>query len=708
MHSDYGIINYNLDSLCSYITSKTDTPFYFVKSKSQITYIDAYLKEISQNRELFIVYEDKYIDRSFMEDYTQNYARCFEKYEKVCSRIHFFVYPEEKEKPTGNDSLKNILLDALDHNNKEYICNNNYLGFLVIRPIPNTFIGKLCLKACTTKDNKVLNKEYKVSLFGINLSVRTIAFQEQDKFFSACATSALWSFFHAHNKCNFGDVPSASTITKIALNNQMQMTFPSKGLATNMIGDCINHFGLAVRYVDFSTKEKKGNNTDEDAFVEKKDSQDTNSIQNESRFDLKLFKEYVYTYTYSELPLILGVDVKDKGYHAITILGYEIKNPCDKGFYSHNIKYIYFHDDRVGPYTKAYIDENGIHIVDFSGKDRDSEFGVYKPIVLFIGLYSKVRIPYSLIKNFCGTITKLSLLQEEMLKDEKIRQKLSPDTIKEVFNSLSYNIRLVSIESLKEEILHSNIKNKSNYLTKNWPKYIWQLTVSYAKQHLFDLLFDGTDIEQGKIYLDSIDFDDFGILEIIKLYIKKRFGHIFSNNSLYKEPDSILWGFYQSIERKQDLYENLDILYGALKLPSQIKQYEVKNGEFVDICICRLFSDKPESLQKDLPSDLGYIWVIDKDGFLCIGKENKIKKIGHPTLTGGMPARIGGEIIYDKSSKKWNITPFSGRYSNDFSDDEKITLVDNVINHKFKPAYPELKFVNSLKEEKALEKARTN
>ena len=46
--------------------------------------------------------------------------------------------------------------------------------------------------------HNLLDREYKVSLFGIDLAINTIAFQEQDRVVSACATSALWSMYHAH------------------------------------------------------------------------------------------------------------------------------------------------------------------------------------------------------------------------------------------------------------------------------------------------------------------------------------------------------------------------------------------------------------------------------------------------------------------------------------------------------------------------------
>jgi hypothetical protein len=65
-----------------------------------------------------------------------------------------------------------------------------------------------------------------------------------------------------------------------------------------------------------------------------------------------------------------------------------------------------------------------------------------------------------------------------------------------------------------------------------------------------------------------------------------------------------------------------------------------------------------------------YIWVIDKDGKFLVAEELPVgtapdgfkQKLGHPTLTEGEPARIGGEFRYKDG--KWEMNNKSGRYSN--------------------------------------------
>ena len=72
-----------------------------------------------------------------------------------------------------------------------------------------------------------------------------------------------------------------------------------------------------------------------------------------------------------------------------------------------------------------------------------------------------------------------------------------------------------------------------------------------------------------------------------------------------------------------------------------------------------------------------YIWVVDKDGKIIVGEEvvagppgpdGKIPKFGHPTLTDGQPARIGGELRYNPQTGGWEANPYSGRYTGNHPD----------------------------------------
>ena len=89
MDTSYGILEYHINNLCTYISYQTDTPLNNIKQKPQITYLDNYFKYF-KDKKIFFIYENEYIDQHYLEDYASYYVRCFKTYRKTCSRIHFF------------------------------------------------------------------------------------------------------------------------------------------------------------------------------------------------------------------------------------------------------------------------------------------------------------------------------------------------------------------------------------------------------------------------------------------------------------------------------------------------------------------------------------------------------------------------------------------------------------------------------------------
>lgn len=130
----------------------------------------------------------------------------------------------------------------------------------------------------------------------------------------------------------------------------------------------------------------------------------------------------------------------------------------------------------------------------------------------------------------------------------------------------------------------------------------------------------------------------------------------------------------------------LDQKYGVLSQPAYIKHYEAdKNGRIP-------LNPHLQVASHDFPAVLSskmapYNWAIDAEGRVTINTEafhplgrkyekgfirpeDKSKRkpgtrenYGHVTSTGGAPARISGEFLFDKGSKSWVINNKSGRYS---------------------------------------------
>ena len=135
-----------------------------------------------------IVIEPEYISKDYLHDYTSYYSLCYKEYPKVCSRVHFFSL----------DFNKRDFEILINNGSPSVDIRNSYLGFIVVRPIPNTVIGFTVLKPYVhstgfNQRNFWGLKKYPVHLFGIKLEVESLAFQEQDSVVSACATAAIWS-----------------------------------------------------------------------------------------------------------------------------------------------------------------------------------------------------------------------------------------------------------------------------------------------------------------------------------------------------------------------------------------------------------------------------------------------------------------------------------------------------------------------------------
>lgn len=109
-------------------------------------YLFKYLNDLKAKT---YVIENEYIDKDYLIDYSNFYARSFDVKEKFTLRLHFFsaYFPKE--------DIKQVLIECDDKILEKL--NDRYLGFIVIKPIPdsngNPIIGRTILKTYPLKDN---------------------------------------------------------------------------------------------------------------------------------------------------------------------------------------------------------------------------------------------------------------------------------------------------------------------------------------------------------------------------------------------------------------------------------------------------------------------------------------------------------------------------------------------------------------------------
>jgi hypothetical protein len=129
------LLPYSADNLALSLVNRY-TPKTVIESKNHFIYLNGYLSHPDINAQIILV-EDNYINKDYLHDYAHYYSLCFQDYPKICKRIHFFstlfTVKEFEAIITGKKE---------DHT--EFW--KTYLGFIVVKPIPEKIIGYTVLK----------------------------------------------------------------------------------------------------------------------------------------------------------------------------------------------------------------------------------------------------------------------------------------------------------------------------------------------------------------------------------------------------------------------------------------------------------------------------------------------------------------------------------------------------------------------------------
>lgn len=670
----YLVCKFSKPTLSNLVKECFGSEFPDIFHKDQIDYIFRYLKDLNADS---VLLEFNYIDRDYLEDYSLYYVKCFKNYGHRCARLHFF----SKE---INHSDFNKLIRETDSTEVKNL-QDAYLGYMVIKPLPKTFIGRTCLKNYEEFDSEprqYLTKKYEIDLFGLKLSINSIAFQEQDKVVSACATTAIWSALHALKWKSTLDIPACSVITTNAINHihGSSNRFPNKELSNKQI----------LRAIDF---EKLRHHEE-----------DIDSIERDEFFETAQY------HIDSCLPTIIGVKVfrvrDDKtltnlGQHAITLLGYKAKE---------SEKVVYIHDDRLGPFVKASL----ISLDDYKDTSLKINWGlalrhkkddgswdeiheILIPNSLIVPTQQKARLSFRPIKNTCNFVVEEF---ERWLSEIPSRSKYT--------SKLKFKIKLKEISSIRQEIItvkfdnHSSDlsvedlnelkKKKEHFLTGNYARFQWEATFTFDNKSAFRVFFDATEIPQGDpvsyIFIEDKSLSE-AVLAIFKQYAKQA--------NKINQPQN--WNFYKSFlshlhEKNSPLESHLDKSYGELRVPKYLKPEELQDGHITsNDSVQRFYESYTENttpltdalINDDRDSYL--IWAIASDGALLLGKE--IGGKGHPSLTGFKPARIAGELRKVRRMN-WVINSKSGRYSGDYNKSDAEIYLGKVVN-KLESIFPNQK-----------------
>ncbi len=486
----YSIESYSIDALRRIFSEEASVPLSTIQTKPHLGYFEGYFEFIKAKS---ILIERDYIDRDYLEDFASYYVRCFHQYPHVCSRLHFFnevISVEDFE----------AALKGADHKK----LSDSYLGFIVVKPLPQTIIGRTCLKTYPDDNGRrhyPSTRNYEANVFGLKLvAEHTLAFQEQDQVAAACATSALWSAFQGTGKLFQHPIPSPVAITRAATKTwpRETRTFPNNGLDMIEMSHAIRDVGL-------------------EPLMLRADRHD-------------ILKSNLYAYLKAKIPLLMTADLYDaavklplmhlqkpsyRGKHAVAATGYSLglSAPTPYGktgllLKASRIDKFYAHDDQVGPFARMQFTEMEMRFGDGTVLKRDflntswrdpiTGVGsiVARPENLLIPLYHKIRIPFDTISQVIVDI-------------DQLLEQLRTGGMAPLSQRLEWDIYLTTVSEFKTDIRASSDLDDAErvgILVQPLPKFLW-CAVGYTNgQRVIGLIFDATDIEQGSFFLRGIRY----------------------------------------------------------------------------------------------------------------------------------------------------------------------------------------------------------
>lgn len=490
------VLPWSVDNFKELLKSASKASEAKIDAKLHSRYFQDYFGHAEINARSIVV-ENDYVDRDYLEDYASYYVRCFQHYSQKCKRMHFFsiTFTEEdlEKLIVGNQSTIS-----------ESDLRDNYLGFIVIKPLPQTFIGRTCLRTYGHDQGRrryPITRDYSVSLFGIPLYVKSLGFQEQDTVAGACATSALWSIFQGTGTTFHHAIPSPAEISNLADNMHASESrrSPSRGLTDDQAITAIRGVGLEPHVQQVSDK-----------FA---------------------FQNSLYAYLRGGVPAYLGVrlchisdqavargDFKDGefnfypngGGHAVAVTGFSLGGKVEAlagGFLLRGTKIdkIYVHDDQVGPFAKMklmeskYINVSGgqepVILLETSWKSKKGYKLYAIPDKAIFPLYHKIRIPYTFVQEA------IAVFDQAMRALPQVNT--AGDLTWDIF--LVTNSEYIDFQRKRQDV---EADHRLTLATKSLPKYFWQASLFQDGKPIMTIFFDATDLEQGEVVVHIIEEDE--------------------------------------------------------------------------------------------------------------------------------------------------------------------------------------------------------
>ncbi len=453
----FEVLEHSLGNLCEAL-SNDHCPATEIAKSAKAAYWAGYLHDIGAKT---IVVETDYTDGEYLEDYASYYVKCHRPYNRRCKRVHFF-----RDALTLEDIRAAILAGA--DAKEEQRLKTAYLGFIVARPLPEAVIGRSLIE--TYGDDKgrrhfTCKSAFEVSLFGINLSITSLPFQEQDTVLAACATVALWTCLHQASE-KFGTVRLRPAGITQAANQVIHQSrpIPSHGLVVEQLCRAIRDTGLEPEVVKMRPQTP--------------------------------LVSLIYGHLKRGFPVLVGgYTLGANGGHAVAAVGYsERATRCLTAEVSSaqtvipmkglNIDEFYSHDDQRGPFARLKIVAGNSALeapVQFEYEVVAGQSLVFVPTVVVIPIYNKVRVTFLEAQAW---LTRLHFVFGVLLRQP---------------GSLQWDLFLDESNQLKRDLKDSSLADamRLDLLSLAHPRYVWRGALSADGTKVLEVLIDATDMARS-------------------------------------------------------------------------------------------------------------------------------------------------------------------------------------------------------------------
>ncbi len=420
---------------------------------TQVQYLQRYLECLGARK---ILHESHYVDRDYIEDFSEFYSRSFQPRKNYCERLHFFKEGDS----TIEASVKRVANGDASPEEIEADLSARYLGFVVVRPLEGCPIGRTVLRPKGDDPHRHITviRPYVAHVLGLALKVDSLAFQQQDRAVSACATTALWSAAQKASHQDEMTIATPAQITRCAGGAGLPIgrLIPNEGLTPAQMCLAIAELGLSP-------------------------------LLRSNRDDPIRFRLQMMAYLDSGIPVIAIMKPPGGGEgHAVTVAGYRtdpsvpdlIGGPSGQfRHFSARVSHVYVHDDRLGPFAKAElgIAQGQLQAV-IEMPDRSKEIW---DIPMFIApLYPKVR-----------------LTAGDMLAEAYISAMLLAHYKGTSTSDVELDVRIVRGHEYSRDVLVNSSSPQDAWgllSTKGFPRYVGLIRAGTGGKWYFDQVLDTT------------------------------------------------------------------------------------------------------------------------------------------------------------------------------------------------------------------------